>query len=162
MRNVFICCWVSLFVCQLSLIACLFKAPALTYSLFVLHLCKCPSVFLQHLIRPNLAATNVQMSECPSVSFNVAFVTQDHQTWQRISVSWNYSLFSFILIIRQKFNPQSSLVGGFYHRDSQIVGVLSTLQLWAVIHIHFAIIVIHTHLTIIVIHTHIFYHHCDS
>ena len=95
LRNVFIC-WVSLIVC-------LFEALALTYCLFVRGSpnvqVSCPSSLLQHLIaKLGNKCLNTHLSKCLVLC---CFCSTRSPNWQKISLSWNYFLCSFIVIPTQ-------------------------------------------------------------
>ena len=112
----------NVFICRVSLIVCLFKAPALTY---------CP--FVQ-------SSPNVQVSRPSSLlqhEITKAGNKYLHvQLWraQQIFLSWKFFAFGIHHLhhshCREGQTLQSAIIitVGFYQCDSQIVGVVSTLQ----------------------------------
>ena len=130
--------WGMCLFAGVSLIVCLFKAPALTYSPFVQSSpnvqVSWPSSLLQHLIaKLGNKCLNTHLSKCLVLC---CFCSTRSPNWQKISLSWNYFLCSFIVIPTQfsssSWRACSSIRNhhycGFYQRDSLIVGVVSTLQ----------------------------------
>ena len=98
---------------------CLLKAPRFPYCLPLVQNSKCllrPSSLLQHYIILQLGN-----KICLSRSYFPFFVDTPF----------------LILLISAFFTLLSLLLWGFYRRDRQIMGVVSTLQLRAVIHTNF-------------------------
>ena len=94
------------------------------------------------LIVCRLFRTPLQVSKCllrPSSLLQHYIILQ---LGNKICLSWSYFPFSvgapfLILLISAFFTLSSSLLWGFYRPDRQIMGVVSTLQLRAVIHTNF-------------------------
>ena len=88
------------------------------------------------LIVCRLFRTPLQVSKCLLQHYIIL------QLGNKICLSWSYFPFSvgapfLILLMSGVFTLSSSLRWVFYRRDRQIMGVVSTLQLWAVIHTKF-------------------------